>query len=99
MVLAFGEKERFCLGYTRSYVSSDLLHFKLSFVPSNIVLPSRTWPININACIFSFAANMDPTQTAEEPYRDPRAMKTMGTLTEKDIYGESHIKFIVDDKV
>ena len=42
---------------------------------------------------------MDPTQTAEEPYRDPRAMKTMGTLTEKDIYGESHIKFIVDDKV
>jgi len=29
---------------------------------------------------------MESTQTDEEPYR---AIKTLGTLTEKDIYGES----------
>jgi len=32
---------------------------------------------------------MESAQTDEEPYRDPRAIKTLGTLTEKDIYGES----------
>jgi hypothetical protein len=34
---------------------------------------------------------MDQTtaQTDEEPYRDPRALKAHGILTERDIYGEA----------
>ena len=94
-----------CLFLNKPSLNGAFVKAKLVNILSSLYL-GNLWPNDIarplitqHMCefiwlfLFIFQIAMEPNPSDEEPYRDPRAIKTLGTLTEKEIYGELNLVF------